>query len=83
MLAQRLARRLHPRTQADYASVLKFTEDLFGLGTLTGTDKNAPDLAGFFDFSTQRPFQPVWVRQPFTPDMCKVPSTMPDEEIDR
>lgn len=70
-------------TQADYASVLKFTEDLFGLGSLTDTDKNAADLTGFFDFSKQRPFVPVWVQAMFKPSMCQTGGNWTAEMIDR
>lgn len=59
-------------TEADYGSVLKFVEDLFGLGTLTNVDKDAPDLVGFFDFSRKRPFVPVVVKVPFNQSMCEV-----------
>ncbi len=57
-------------SQADYASILKFIEDLFSLGHLNEIDANATDLAPFFDFSTKHPFVPVYVKQSFVPSMC-------------
>jgi phospholipase C len=69
-------------TQADYASVLKFVEELFDLPPLTETDQNASDLVGFFDFSQARPFVPVWVAAPYTRDMCKT-FTVSADAIDR
>ncbi|MBV8748440.1 MAG: hypothetical protein JO103_01870, partial [Candidatus Eremiobacteraeota bacterium] len=44
---------------ADYGSILRFTEQLFGIQSLHGIDDSSPDLTGFFDFSTTRPFVQV------------------------
>ncbi|HZV77780.1 MAG TPA: alkaline phosphatase family protein [Candidatus Babeliales bacterium] len=38
-------------TQYEFASVLKFIEDTFGLGRLGTTDRRAKSIAGSFDFS--------------------------------
>jgi phospholipase C len=68
---------------ADYASILKFIEDLYDLKPLTDNDKFAHDLAPFFDFTqTPQPFQPVFVKSPYTPDMCRT-TTKTEMDIDR
>lgn len=65
------------KSQADYSSIVKFIEDLFDLGSLNEIDKNAPDLAPFFDFSSKQSFVPVKVKRTFVPSMC------PKSAIDR
>ncbi len=55
---------------ADYGSILKFIEDLYGLPPLTTVDSNASDLAPFFDFTKKKDFVPVYVKTEFVPSMC-------------
>jgi phospholipase C len=55
---------------ADYGSILKFIEDLYGLPPLNDVDGKATDMKSFFDFSQKKPFIPVYVKQPFDPTMC-------------
>ena len=44
----------------DYLIQLRPTvEQLFGIQSLHGIDDSSPDLTGFFDFSTTRPFVQV------------------------
>lgn len=45
-------------TDADFASMLAFTEHTLGLTPLARKDANAYDFSGAFDF-TQRPLAPV------------------------
>lgn len=42
--------------RADYGSVLRFVEQLEGVGSLGAIDAHSPDLVGYFDFATMRPF---------------------------
>jgi phospholipase C len=43
----------------DFGSLLRFAEDVFGLGSLGGSDARADDLADCFDFSTAQPYQRI------------------------
>lgn len=48
------------RKQHEFASILKFTEEVFGLGSLGTTDTRADDLRDCFDFSRgPRQFVPI------------------------
>jgi phospholipase C len=44
---------------ADYGSIMRFVEQLFDVRSLDALDAHSPDLRGFFDFSTARPFVAV------------------------
>ena len=39
------------RSQHEFGSILKFTEEAFGLGSLHSTDVRSDDLSDCFDFS--------------------------------
>lgn len=46
--------------QHEFGSILKFTEETFGLGSLGTTDARSDDLSDFFDFNRKpRPFQTI------------------------
>ncbi|HYL28203.1 MAG TPA: alkaline phosphatase family protein [Candidatus Nitrosotalea sp.] len=46
--------------QHEFGSILKFTEQVFGLGSLGATDVRADNLADCFNFSRKpRPFRPI------------------------
>jgi phospholipase C len=46
--------------QHDFGSILRFTEEVFGLGSLGYADAYADDLADFFNFAqTPQPFIPI------------------------
>jgi phospholipase C len=68
----------------DFGSILKFTEETFGLGSLGTTDASAPPMDDVFDF-TQAPLQ--FKREPIPPAMkCARKLTNPKENqelIDR
>ncbi|MEA2664042.1 MAG: hypothetical protein QOI11_986 [Candidatus Eremiobacteraeota bacterium] len=63
-------------TTSDYASVMKFSEDLFGLPRLNAVDANAADLVGFFNTAANATPAPVptiaaAVADPYVPStMC-------------
>ena len=42
--------------RADYGSVLRFVEQVEGVRSLGAIDEHSPDLVGYFDFATMRPF---------------------------
>jgi len=57
-------------------SIMRFVDDLYGTAPLTAFDRDAPDLAGWFDFSASRsrtPFQtiPGAAAQPYDHTMCE------------
>ena len=51
---------------ADYGSVMRFVEELYSIPPLGNLDAHSPELSGFFDFSTTRPFVKV-TAAPSTP----------------
>ncbi|MBV8643085.1 MAG: hypothetical protein JO225_04125, partial [Candidatus Eremiobacteraeota bacterium] len=62
---------------ADYGSVMRFVEDLFGTGRLGTLDAHAPDLTGYFDFSQLRTFEPVAAKPPITWEAACTKTPMP------
>ena len=58
-------------TTADYGSVLKFAEELYGVQPVNEIDGNAAELTDFFDFTRASP-------APFTP----IPTSSPDPAAD-
>jgi phospholipase C len=63
-------------TTSDYASIMKFSEDLFGLPRLNAVDAGAADLVGFFNTAANATPAPVptiaaAVADPYVPStMC-------------
>jgi phospholipase C len=57
-------------TQYEFGSVLKFTEETFGLGSMGTTDARATSIAGIFDFA-QKPRRFVPVEAPASTTFCK------------
>jgi phospholipase C len=51
---------------ADYGSVMRFVEELYSIPPLGNLDTHSPELSGFFDFSTARPFVKI-TAAPSTP----------------
>jgi phospholipase C len=69
-------------TQYQFASILRFSEEVFGLDSLHARDATAPSLTSAFNF-TQKPikFKPIHV--PETPDyfLNRKPSLKPPDEF--
>jgi phospholipase C len=70
-------------TPASHASMLTFTEHVFGLPPLTGQDASAYDFAGAFDF-LQQPLAPVPLPQHRVPawSLRQIQQHPPDAEND-
>jgi phospholipase C len=66
-------------TVADYGSIMKFVDDLYGLRPLNSIDANATDLVGFFNTSTSAtpaPFQTIVSAPTFDPSVCNASTTL-------
>jgi phospholipase C len=66
-------------TQHEFGSILKFTEETFGLPSLGTTDARADDLSDCFDFAKKpRAFRHVHTKYPAS-YFFHLPSTEPDD----
>ncbi|MBV8491392.1 MAG: hypothetical protein JO199_12775 [Candidatus Eremiobacteraeota bacterium] len=72
-------------TVADYASVLKFAEELFQVSPVNAIDANATELNGFFNFTqTPQQFRSISGASGFSPERgCAGHAGTPPSEIDR
>lgn len=67
-------------TQHEFGSILKFTEEVFGLPSLHTTDERADDLSDCFDFSqSPTPFKPIKAKFPPSYFMHLPPTGNPDD----
>lgn len=68
-------------TQHEFGSILKFTEETFGLGSLNTTDVRSDDLRDFFNFK-QKPRAFVPIHSPVGPMyfLNKPPSNLPPDD---
>ena len=66
-------------TPHEFGSILKFTEKIFGLGSLGTTDERSDDLFDCFDFNKQpMPFTPISAKYPPS-YFFRLPSVEPDD----
>ncbi|MBV8116818.1 MAG: hypothetical protein JOZ01_02505, partial [Candidatus Eremiobacteraeota bacterium] len=65
-------------TQYEFASILRFIEDNWGLERLGSSDRRATSIANVFDFKKPpRPFSPIPADYPATSFLNELPSYLP------